>query len=106
MRKVLKLLVVTACAAALCETMAGCDAVPGNYTKDNETHGETVYVYLPNGYLLAQGTPDGVYNSTYNDTVTVRINGKESKKNRSGTTKKQFKLNWRTLGMAGWSGVG
>ena len=77
MRKVLKLLVVTACAAALCETMAGCDAVPGNYTKDSVTHGETVYVYLPNGYLLAQSTPDGVYNSTYNDTVTVRINGKE-----------------------------
>ena len=87
MRKVLKLLVVTACAAALCETMAGCDAVPGNYTKDNETHGETVYVYLPNGYLLAQGTPDGVYNSTYNDTVTARINGKE------------YHTNWSNVGL-------
>ena len=77
MRKVLKLLALTACSAALCGTMAGCGLVTRNYTKDNETHGETVYVYLPNGYLLTQGQPDGVYRSTYNDTVTVRIGGKE-----------------------------
>ena len=77
MRKFAKLLAVAACTAILCGTLAGCRVIDKSYTESNDTHGETVYVYLPNGCLLARGIPDGIYSSTYNDTVTVRINGKE-----------------------------
>lgn len=75
MRKVLKLLAVTACAAALCGTLAGCGADEDMAVSEDST--KTVYIYLPDGTLLDRGKLDSMTSIGYNTQVIVRMHGKK-----------------------------
>ena len=75
MRKVLKLLAVTACTAALCGTLAGCGADENMVVSENPV--KTVYIYLPDGTLLDSGKLDSMKSVGYNTQVIVRMHGKK-----------------------------
>ena len=75
MRKAVKLLALTTLTAALCATLAGCEAVKDATIGENPV--KTVYVYLPDGTLLDKGRADKVSSFVHNDRIAkVTIDGK------------------------------
>lgn len=78
-KKMLKPLVLAACSAVLCSTLSGC-AAKAERTTPTDEGGKTVYVYMPDGRLLASGTPDWVASWRYSDRIVeVSIGGKTYK---------------------------
>lgn len=78
-KKMLKPLALAACSAVLCSTLSGCAARAESTTPTDEGW-KMVYVYMPDGRLLASGTPDWIASWRYNDRIVkVSIGGKAYK---------------------------
>lgn len=75
MRKVLKALALTICAAALCGMMAGCEADKPIGTDEDPV--KTVYVYSPDGTLLDEGVCEESRWAWNCPVVSVKVNGKK-----------------------------
>lgn len=75
MRKVLKALMLTICATALCGVMTGCEADKVMGTDEDSVR--TVYVYSPDGTLLDKGVcKEGSWARDW-PVVSVKVNGKK-----------------------------
>jgi len=75
MRKILKLLALTACTAALCGTLAGCKVDEAVGTDENPI--QMVYVYSPDGTLLDKGVCEESRWAWNWPVVSVKVNGKK-----------------------------